>query len=171
MMGGSFEDVSGAAHALERWIAHPEVNIALPRILIEQLILAVSARQEVGLAFLLWCTNRLLRVGKLMPADKAALADALADLHVETQYDGVVSHSLQISLSVTRAECVRLANQLAAAGIKNDGISACLIPTNPTRFQRCVLRWNPASPMHFRAAAGWPVGVLCRPTRRGQENI
>jgi hypothetical protein len=126
MMGGSIDYVSSAAHALERWISHREGNIPLPRSLVEQLILAVSARQEIGLVSLLWCANRLLRAAKLTSADKAALADALADLHVETQYDRVESQLLQISLSVIRAECVRLANQLAADGIKSDGITAWL---------------------------------------------
>jgi hypothetical protein len=126
MMGGNLDYVSGAAQAIETWIAQPEDKVALPRSLIEQLILAVSARQEVGLIYLLRCANRLLRAAKLMPDDKAALADALEDLHVETQYDRVESQPLQMSLSVIRVECVRLAEQLAASGINSTGIAAWL---------------------------------------------
>ncbi|PZA09370.1 hypothetical protein DNX69_25045 [Rhodopseudomonas palustris] len=126
MMGSNFDCVSGATAAMARWSADPGFGIDLPRSLIEQLLLAISARQATGLAALLWCANRLLRTEKLTTTDKATLAETLADLHIETQYNRVDSQPLLISLSVVRAECTRLAYQLSAVGITSNGIAAWL---------------------------------------------
>ena len=144
-MGGQFDQVAGAAHAIRRWVTIPKITIELPRSLIEQLILAVSARQETGLASLLWCTNMLLRANKLTASDKSTLADTLDDLHAETQYDRVDSIRLQISLSLVRAECVRLASQLAASGIIGSGVTAWLdtYKTDPLPEVRFALESHP----------------------------
>ncbi|MDI1347130.1 MAG: SIR2 family protein [Pseudolabrys sp.] len=126
MMGVTFDQVSGAAHAVERWARNPDKSVLLPRSLVDQLVMAIVTRQETSLTHLIWCARSLLRVGVLTDTDKADLGEALTDLFAETAYDRVESPKRTISLSILRAECVRLSKQLKDAGITSDGIMSWL---------------------------------------------
>jgi hypothetical protein len=116
-VGRSPDEVSGAAAAIETWVKSARQNHSpdLPRQLIEQVITAVEMRREIGLSTLVWCARRLVEEKALTPDDKGRLGAALGDLLVETAYERVDPRSwTAVTVSLVRAECVRLAQALRA---------------------------------------------------------
>jgi hypothetical protein len=126
LFASEFDPVSGAAAAIIHWAELPTKAPAIPRRLVDLLILAIETRQEGSLLNLIWCARRLLKLGTFNEKDKNALVEALADLFATTTYDKVGSTRLLVSLSVVRAECVRLAKQLSDAGFSGTGVKLWL---------------------------------------------
>jgi hypothetical protein len=120
LIGSSFDDVAGATAAVEIWIklASNGTVPTLPEQLVEQVISAVETRREIGLNCLLQCARRLAEASMLAPAHASRLSEALGDLLAETAYETIDPDSREaVSVSLVRAECVRLARTLDHLGI------------------------------------------------------
>ena len=120
LIARSSREVTAASSAVHLWIklAQNKEAPALPRQLIEQVVSAIETRRETGLHALLWCARRLVEVGALIPDDLERLASALGDLIVEIGYDRIGLESQEaITVSLKRAECVRLARALQTSGL------------------------------------------------------
>jgi hypothetical protein len=128
VIGPSFDDVVGAT-AAETWVKLAVAGTAprLPDQLSEQVISAVETRQEVGLNCLLRCARRLAETGGLAPTHASRLSDALGDLLAETAYETIDPDSREaVSVSLIRAECVRLAHTLDNLGAASGPMTAWL---------------------------------------------
>lgn len=129
VIGSSFDDVAGATAAIETWVKLASSSAAppLPEQLVEQIISAVETRREIGLHCLLQCARRLAEADKLAPTHTSRLSDALGDLLVETAYETIDPDSREaVSVSLIRAECVRLANTLKNSGTRSAAMAAWL---------------------------------------------
>jgi len=119
VIGSTFDDVAGATGAIEKWIDLLPQGAAppLPEQLVEQVVSALETRREPGLNALLQCTRRLMEENLLGTAHRARLAEALGDLRVETIYANIDPDSREaVSISLVRAECVKLARALDRIG-------------------------------------------------------
>jgi CRISPR/Cas system-associated exonuclease Cas4 (RecB family) len=77
----------------------------------------VETRRGIGLNALLHCVRKLVEMNKLQPDESERLNMALGDLINETAYDKIDFESREaISVSLVRAECVRLARALEDRG-------------------------------------------------------
>jgi hypothetical protein len=130
LIGPTFEDLAGAAAAIETWIRLEATGAAsaLPEQLVEQAISGVETRRETGLHYLLQCSRRLAEANKLTSAHHARLSDALGDLLAETAYATIDPESREaVSVSLIRAECIRLARTLEDLGAGGQNPSAWLL--------------------------------------------
>lgn len=141
LIGPTFDDVAGATGAVEAWIRlEPNGTPVLSEQLVEQTISGVETRRETGLNCLLHCTRRLAEAKKLTGAHHARVADALGDLFAETAYETIDPESREaVSVSLIRAECIRLARtleDLGAGGPSTQGwlLSADTDPLPEVRF-------------------------------------
>ena len=144
VIGPSFDDVVGATAAVETWVRLAAAGTApkLPDQLVEQVISAVETRREVGLNCLLQCARRLAEADELAPTHASRLSDALGDLLAETAYETIDPDSREaVSVSLIRAECVRLAHTLDNLGAGCAPVTAWLtIPdTDPLPEVRFAL--------------------------------
>jgi len=74
-----------------------------------------------------WCARQLRSGGKITNEDKSNLATALGEIYSRSNYADVDPTSrLRVSISMVRAECVRLARELANEGISNAGLNGWL---------------------------------------------
>jgi hypothetical protein len=129
VIGSSFDDVAGATAAIETWVklASSGAAPALPERLVEQIISAVETRREIGLHCLLQCARRMAEADKLDPTHTSRLSDALGDLLAETAYENIDPDSREaVSVSLVRAECVRLAHTLDNLGAASGPVTAWL---------------------------------------------
>lgn len=112
LVGSYSHRVGNGVIALRKWtmLVQKGLDVALPNNLIDQLVSTIEARHEHGLPALLY-TARYLLERSLIPTELISrLLSALEDLSVETQYIETEAISRRaISLSLVRAECVRLA--------------------------------------------------------------
>ena len=117
--GPRFDEVASGASAIETWaeLDKTRQQERLPRQLVGQIISAIETRREIGLHTLLHCAQKLLELGRLTSSDIAVVCQALGDLLVETAYDGIDPDSrAAVSVSLIRANCVRLARELHNCG-------------------------------------------------------
>ncbi|MHB1765554.1 MAG: SIR2 family NAD-dependent protein deacylase [Gammaproteobacteria bacterium] len=127
--GRSFEEVASGVAAIETWsqLEKESNTFSLPTQLIEQLISGIESMREIGLHALLYCARKLHEVGKLADDDRLRLCQALGDLLGETSYDRIDPESLAaISVSLIRAECVRLARDLQDFGCSDANLATWL---------------------------------------------
>ena len=99
--------------AIEKWASlfAPESAEGLPDQLIEHLISSIETGQSVGLHALLLCARKLLELHWLRVRDAPRLEEVLGDLIVATSYEAIDFESKKaVSISLVRAECVRLAH-------------------------------------------------------------
>jgi len=124
-MGRSPDEIGGAVTAVDSWLSLPkDNNHPLPHSIVEQVVVAIASRREANLGNLIWCARRLLSAGALAPEHRSSLVEALGDLFEETNYDRIESSSQRaISLSILRAECVKLAKQLSDLGATDSVIT------------------------------------------------
>jgi len=126
LVGLYSQRVGNGATALRKWadLVTNGLGVTLPDNLIDQLVSTIETRHEYGLPSLLY-TARYLLERNMLPAEKLPrLLSALKDLSFETQYIDTEAISRKaVSLSLVRAECVRLANALKSR-ISDDGILA-----------------------------------------------
>ena len=144
IIGREFDEVSGSATAVEVWATlYPaDAGSGLPDQLIEQMISAVEIRHSVGLHALIHCVGKLVEINRLRSEDAARLDEALGDLIAETAYDRVDYDSRDAaSVSLVRAECVRLARALqnSAAGGANADAWLSIADTDPLPEVRYAL--------------------------------
>lgn len=126
LVGLYSQRVGNGVTALRKWadLVTNGLGVTLPDNLIDQLVSTIETRHEYGLPSLLYTTRYLLE-RNMLPAEKLPrLFSALKDLSFETQYIDTEAISRKaVSLSLVRAECVRLANALKSR-ISDDGILA-----------------------------------------------
>ncbi len=119
LIGRAFEEVAGGAAAIEIWASLDQANntSTLPQQIVEQVISAVETRHRMGLHALLRAARKLVEMNKLHVDDTSRLSEALGDLITETAYDRIDRDSREAtSVSLVRAECVRLARALEDSG-------------------------------------------------------
>jgi hypothetical protein len=131
--GRHFEEVAGGAMAIEKWASlfAPESAEGLPDQLIEHLISSIETGQSVGLHALLLCARKLLELHWLRVRDAPRLEEVLGDLIVATSYEAIDFESKKaVSISLVRAECVRLAHALKVDGASGTNAEAWLTTAN-----------------------------------------
>ena len=119
VIGSTFDDVAGATGAIEKWIELLRKGNAppLPEQLVEQVVSAVETRREPGLNALLQCVRRLTEEKLLGIPHTARLVEGLDDLLVGAVYANIDPDSREaVSISLVRAECVKLARALDRIG-------------------------------------------------------
>jgi hypothetical protein len=124
--GREHDEVAGGVSGLLRWLSLAEKRGGtVPRVLVEQVISALSTRREIGLGNILHCTRLLFGRGALSSDDIARVQAALGDLWDEASYGFVAPGSkAAISLPYVRAECVRLSDALLQNGIESAEVRA-----------------------------------------------
>ncbi len=121
LIGSESQHVGGAAMAINGWakLVRDKTLADLPRSLIEQLITTVEVCREVGLSAMLETTRTLLKDGFLLDEDLKRLLDALSMIRSEFRYEKVEFDTMRaVSVSLVRAECVKLATALERFSIK-----------------------------------------------------
>jgi SIR2-like domain len=124
-----FEEVASGAIAVLTWATVDEAQKLqpLPEQLVGQMMSAIAFRQQIGLAALLNTSLELLKLNRLGESDKTLLCRRLDELFVETDYKNVMPASREaVSVSLVRANCVRLARALQTAGCNETILSAWL---------------------------------------------
>ncbi|WP_174916522.1 SIR2 family NAD-dependent protein deacylase [Burkholderia lata] len=115
--------VGNGVTALRKWamLVQKGLGVEIPDSLIDQLISAIETRHEHGLQALLYTARYLLERNILPSSGVSRLLPALEELWFETQYIDTEAISRRaISLSLVRAECVRLAHAMKSR-ISDDG--------------------------------------------------
>jgi len=115
LVGSYSSRVVNGAEALRKWVALREkgLNVAIPDNLVDQLVSTIETRHEPGLQALLYTARYLLGRDLILTDGALRLLSALEDLWFETQYIDTEPVSRRaISLSIVRAECVRLAHSM-----------------------------------------------------------
>jgi hypothetical protein len=138
---GDILDVNGAARSIRNWAyaARNDRFPPLPEPLKDALIAALEVGVRHGLQARLWCARHLLQADALSTSQVEALSAVLADFRKELAYDLMPREGPEaIGITVARAECVRLADALVAAGYPaaewTDDIEADPLPE--VRFAR-----------------------------------
>ncbi len=119
VIGSTFDDVVGATTAITKWIElfRRSTVPPLPEQLIEQVVSAVETRRELGLNMLLQCIRILTEEDLLDSQHTARITEALDDLLLETSYATIDPDAREaVSVSLVRAECVKLARTLDRTG-------------------------------------------------------
>lgn len=112
LVGLEFQHVGSAAMAISRWakLVRDGTLQELPRPLVEQLIATIETRQEAGLQAMLTAALSLLKENFLTAEDFDRLMSALSKIRLEFRYADVNFDSVRaVSISLVRAECVKLA--------------------------------------------------------------
>ena len=112
LVGSYSHRVGNGALTLKKWatLARKGSSTSLPDSLIDQLISTIETRHEHGLQPLLYTARYLLEQHFISPSGVSRLLQALGELWFETQYIDTDPISRKaISLSLVRAECVKLA--------------------------------------------------------------
>ena len=123
VIGSTFDDVASATSSIIKWIALFPTGTAhpLPEQLIEQVISAIETRREPGLNALLQCVRSLTEENLLDTPRISRLIESLKDLLVETAYANISPDTKEaVSVSLVRAECVKLARTLERMGAGGD---------------------------------------------------
>lgn len=115
--------VASASHALLKWreLAHsPTTDRLTPR-----LTYLIGSNRVVGLAALLWTCNQMYNKSYLSADDIESLVEILPVVFDNADYSAVAASSPEgISVSLVRAECVRLVKSILSSG--HDGSSELL---------------------------------------------
>ena len=91
--------------------------IQVPDVLVSETVSICLMRREPGLDTALHCVRLLTRAGVVSTIDQYRLADALALLRTETNYENWLEGSRSSEVGLIRAAAVRLAAALKDAGI------------------------------------------------------
>jgi hypothetical protein len=114
--------------------------LQVPDELIEQVVWAIETRRDAALHPLLHSAFSLVEMSLLTTEHKLRINDGLGDLISATAYDGIDLDSRDaVSVSLVRAECVRLARALQESGIDETNLSkwladAAIDPLPEVRF-------------------------------------
>ncbi|MBI0325550.1 SIR2 family NAD-dependent protein deacylase [Burkholderia plantarii] len=112
LVGSHSHRVANGVTALRKWaiLIQNGLHVTLPESLIDKLISTIETRHEHGLHALLYTARDFLERDIIPEAWISRLLAALEDLWFESQYiDTEVTSRRAISLSLIRAECVKLA--------------------------------------------------------------
>jgi hypothetical protein len=144
--GRNLYEVMGGIAAIETWVRMEQEGRAPPisEQLVQRVISAIEARKQPGLQAFLACARRLVEAGKLGIEETDQLTEALGDAMIATSYDAIELDSVEaVSISLVRAECVKLANALEETGRQSSTtkswLKAALIdPLPEVRFALAV---------------------------------
>jgi hypothetical protein len=112
LVGSVFQHVGSAATAISGWakLVRDGLLQELPRPLVEQLIATIETRQEAGLQGMLSAALSLLKENSLTVEDFNRLKKTLSKIRLEFRYEDVDLNGVRaVSISLVRAECVKLA--------------------------------------------------------------
>jgi len=129
IIGRDFDEVAGSTIAVEVWASlHPaNSGSTLPEQIVEQVISAVETRHSIGLHALIQRACKLVKMNRLSAEDRSRISEALGDLITETAYEKIDFDSREaVSVSLVRAECVRLARALQNCGAGGTNADAWL---------------------------------------------
>jgi len=124
-----FQEVGSGLLAIGKWAEAGEAQDLqrVPDELVRQVMAAIATRQAAGLAALLYCCLRLVEQRKLGTSDLTLLYHRLDELFTETAYERVEPDSrTAVSVSLIRANCVRLARSLKNYGSTERAVLAWL---------------------------------------------
>jgi hypothetical protein len=125
----SFDQVAASAMAIEVWarLGLEATGSQLPGELIEQVVWAIETRRDSALHPLLRSASSLIEMNRFTTEHKLRINDALGDLISATAYDGIDLDSRDaVSVSLVRAECVRLVRALQGSSIDETNLSKWL---------------------------------------------
>jgi hypothetical protein len=126
--GRASDEVAGGTMALEIWIergldAHP----APPIELVERVVSSMESGREMGLMYIIRCVRKMGAAGILTLEQKTRVSRALESLWIDYDYERIDPDSRQaVSVSLVRAECLRLARALNDAGVSDPIIGTWL---------------------------------------------
>jgi hypothetical protein len=123
LVGKDLQLIDSAAIAILNWgkLVKMKILNELPQDITDLLVATIEIRHEIGLPALLKTTLFLLEEGFLKKKHKLQLMQSLADLRIETRYEGIPLDTYNsISVPLIRVECVKLARVLKKY-IKDDG--------------------------------------------------
>ena len=138
----SFDQVAASAMAIEVWarLGLQATGLQLPDELIEQVVWAIETRRDSALHPFLHSALSLVEMDRFTTEHKLRINDGLGDLISATAYDGINLDSRDaVSVSLVRADCVRLARALQGSGIDEKNLSkwladAAIDPLPEVRF-------------------------------------
>lgn len=116
---GDLRDVEGAARSIWNWAEAARNGRCppLPEPLKDAVIAALEVGVRHGLQPRLWCARHLLQANALSASQIEALLAVLADFREDLAYNQMPQEGpAAIGITIARAECVRLAGALVAAG-------------------------------------------------------
>ena len=122
-LGSQFQQVMSAAEAVGGWakLARDGILPELPRSLVEQLITTIETRQ-ISLTATLSSALILLNSNCLQTEDLKRLMQAMSRIRRELRYEDVEFDTMEaVSISLIRAECVKLAVALKDRIADDDG--------------------------------------------------
>jgi hypothetical protein len=123
LIGSEGQHVGSAALAASSWskFARERTVPELPRSVVEQLIATIEICREIGLSAMLAAAGTLVQENLLMNEELKRLMQTLAVIRGEFRYDKVEFDSMRaVSVSLVRAECVKLAAALKGR-VEDDG--------------------------------------------------
>jgi hypothetical protein len=113
LLGSEMRHVASAAMTIARWAKLVQDDVLqqeVPRPLVEQLVATIETRQETGLQAMLSAALSLLKDNAFTGEDLNRLMNALENIRLEFRYESVDFVGVRaVSLSLIRAECVKLA--------------------------------------------------------------
>ena len=92
-------------------------NIPVPSVLVDETVSICLMRREPGLINALYCVRHFIEAGLVSETDRYRLADALALLRVETDYENWRDETRSSDVGLLRKGAVRLAATLSESGI------------------------------------------------------
>jgi hypothetical protein len=142
--GRTDEEVAGGVTAVVEWAAPiaSGARLPLPPQLVDRLIAALESRREIGTTLIMNGVRQLVVAGILSEDDRSRVAPLLGELLIEQKYERIDPDSREaVSVSLVRAECVRLAHALEKAGTSSPDITAWLmiVPIDPLPEVRFAL--------------------------------
>jgi hypothetical protein len=112
LLGSDFQRVASAARAIVGWanLARSGTVSLLPRSLVERLVATIEVRRAIGLSPMLNAALSLLNRDFLEEGDLTRLTETISEIRREMRYEDVALGTVDaVSVSLVRAECVRLA--------------------------------------------------------------
>jgi hypothetical protein len=141
LIGSESQHVGSAALAISGWAKLVRDGMApeLPRSLVERLIATVETCREIGLSAMLNSARTLLKDNFLLDEDLKRLMQTISMIRSEFRYENVEFDTMRaVSISLVRAECVRLADALKGR-VADDGTLQGTMMQNPIRCRRFAL--------------------------------
>lgn len=117
LLSRDFDQVAGSAEAIQTWLRNADRFGSPPELLVKQLILLFEIGQSAGLHIIARALRKLATLNRLDASDLGRLRIGLGRQFAETDYDAVeLGGSAEVSVTLVRAECVRLSVALERIG-------------------------------------------------------
>jgi len=117
LLSSDFPEVAGSCDALTAWLKLEDTVGCLSPVLIDHVVTMLEARGPTGLHVIGRCVRKLVVADRLDAPLLARVELALDQLYRTKTYDAIdLDDAGVVSISLVRAECVRLSRQLDASG-------------------------------------------------------